>query len=282
MKNVHVLPTEKPSTGYILGKCIKKLSDVKIGQFVKTHYMMFDKEYFQPQNIYITSDEDIKEGDWCLGMDGIFQYKGKVNLPDVELPKKIILTTDPDLIADGVQSIDDEFLEWFVKNQSCESVQVEKVEGRYVDYRGNVHTPISYEIIIPQEEPKQEWSPSQGEEVYLNVFSNWSKGVYIGYDVTKQAHIARDNSGYIILSSEILPYYAMLNEPKQEMAGKAFYESADKVIVVKRQERLKDIELEEVFGSSHCQFSVIENSLAKLYRNQEKILKAIKLLRNDD
>jgi hypothetical protein len=71
-------------------------------------------------------------------------------------------------------------------------------------------------------------------------------------------------------------------KPKQEMAGKAFYESADKVIVVKRQERLKDIELEEVFGSSHCQFSVIENSLAKLYRNQEKILKAIKLLRNDD
>jgi hypothetical protein len=74
----------------------------------------------------------------------------------------------------------------------------------------------------------------------------------------------------------------MKEEPKQEMAGKAFYESADKVIVVKRQERLKDIELEEVFGSSHCQFSVIENNLAKLYRNQEKILKAIKLLRNDD
>jgi hypothetical protein len=71
-------------------------------------------------------------------------------------------------------------------------------------------------------------------------------------------------------------------KPKQEMAGKAFYESADKVITVKRQERLKDIGLEEVFGSSHCEFSVIENNLVKLYRNQEKILKAIKLLRNDD
>jgi hypothetical protein len=30
--------------------------------------------------------------------------------------KKIILTTDLDLIKDGVQSIDNEFLEWFVKN----------------------------------------------------------------------------------------------------------------------------------------------------------------------
>jgi hypothetical protein len=220
MKNVHLLPTEKPSTGYILGKCIKKLSDVKIGQFVKTHYMMFDKEYFQPQNIYITSDEVKKHGDWVISnLNELTTFRSLYCQNEY---RKIILTTDQDLINEGVQSIDDEFLEWFVKNQSCESVQVEKVEFRYVDYRGNVHKPISYEIIIPQE------------------------------------------------------------EPKQEMAGKAFYESADKVIVVKRQERLKDIELEEVFGSSHCQFSVIENSLAKLYRNQEKILKAIKLLRNDD
>jgi hypothetical protein len=45
-------------------------------------------------------------------------------------------------------------LDWFVKNPSCESVEVKKVEGRYVDYGGNVHNPISYEIIIPQEEPK--------------------------------------------------------------------------------------------------------------------------------
>jgi flavorubredoxin len=37
---------------------------------------------------------------------------------------KIILTTDGDLIKDGVQSIDDEFLEWFVENPSCEEVEV--------------------------------------------------------------------------------------------------------------------------------------------------------------
>jgi hypothetical protein len=36
---------------------------------------------------------------------------------------KIILTTDQDLIKDGVQAIDDEFLEWFVKNPSCEEVE---------------------------------------------------------------------------------------------------------------------------------------------------------------
>ena len=42
------------------------------------------------------------------------QYSSKQNV--------IILTTDQDLIADGIQSIDDEFLEWFVKNPSCEYV----------------------------------------------------------------------------------------------------------------------------------------------------------------
>ena len=47
--------------------------------------------------------------------------------------KKIILTTDQDLIKDGVQAIDDDFLEWFVKNPSCEVVDVLKcpIEGLY-------------------------------------------------------------------------------------------------------------------------------------------------------
>jgi hypothetical protein len=203
MKNVHVLPTDKPSRLY-------SWEELRIGDSSTrpTHLGMFN------QHIYITSDEEIKEGYWCLGMDGIFQYKGKVNLPDVELPKKIILTTDQDLIQDGIQEVDDEFLEWFVKNPSCEFVEVKKVEDRYIDF----HTPISYKIIIPQEEPKQEWSPSQGEEVWIKVFSNWLKGRYIGYDVTEQVHIAREDKkdGRYLSSSKILPYYAMPNEPESE------------------------------------------------------------------
>jgi hypothetical protein len=138
MKNIHLLPTEKPSTLSIIDS-----------------ELVFSKEYFiNPQHIYITSDEDIKEGDWCLGMDGIFQYKGKVNLPDVELPKKIILTTDQELIADGVQAIDDDFLEWFVKNPTCESVEVKNISIKVVKgYNNNgeidCYYTNGYEIIIP-------------------------------------------------------------------------------------------------------------------------------------
>jgi hypothetical protein len=53
------------------------------------------------------------------------------------------MTTDRDLIRDCVQAIDDEFLEWFIKNPSCEGVEVQDC----VNY---------YKILIPQEKPKQE------------------------------------------------------------------------------------------------------------------------------
>jgi hypothetical protein len=179
MKNIHVLPTDKPSNGYILGKCIKELSDVKIGQFTKTYYLMFDKEYFQPHNIYITSDEEIKEGDWVLGdfpdnpIGKVISKYGqeftaqslngdKYGLAEYD-SKKIILTTDSQVIKDGVQAIDDEFLEWFVKNPSCEEAEVESKiikDGVWTDLKGYVELPtihsINYKIIIPKEEPKQD------------------------------------------------------------------------------------------------------------------------------
>jgi hypothetical protein len=101
----------------------------------------------RPHNIYITSDEEIKEGDWCIDDGGIVKctaHSGAMN----HYYTKIILTTDQELIKDGVQPIPDEFLEWFVKNPSCEFIRV----GLEIWNDGN-HNPI---IIIPKEEPKQE------------------------------------------------------------------------------------------------------------------------------
>jgi hypothetical protein len=65
--------------------------------------------------------------------------------------KEILLSTDTDLIADGVQAIEDDFLEWFVKNPSCESVEV-KIE--FIQTPDNLKDGFYYKIIIPQEEPK--------------------------------------------------------------------------------------------------------------------------------
>jgi hypothetical protein len=123
MKNIHVIQTDKPSRLAILG--------------MSNTLQLFDKPItfktfgISPQNIDITSDEEIKEGDWVFDNDAnqAVEYKYlrvNPNLPNFPYYKKIILTTDQDLIKDGVQAIDDEFLEWFVKNPSCEYVNIEK------------------------------------------------------------------------------------------------------------------------------------------------------------
>ena len=138
MKNIHVLPTENSS----------RLSYNKDG-VLELHRLQWRKN---TQNIYITSDEEIKEGDYYIDFtsDGLkiehFKTKDDWVLVGICDSKKIILTTDQDLIKDGVQAIDDEFLEWFVKNPSCEFIRV----GLEIWNDGN-HNPI---IIIPKEEPK--------------------------------------------------------------------------------------------------------------------------------
>ena len=154
MKNIHILPTDKPSRLRIGDN-----GNVVFGMIQTSIQSRNDN--FTNQHIYITSDEEIKEGDWYLTKHNEL-YKSKVIGTDnngFHFCKKIILTTDPDLIANGVQPIDDEFLEWFVKNPSCEFVKV----NHYGTCCGNQlvkqcidckkYNPI-YKIIIPQEEPK--------------------------------------------------------------------------------------------------------------------------------
>ena len=142
MKNIHVLPTSKPSRLAKLGMSDNlQLFDNLIS------FKTFEKS---PQNIYITSDKEIKVGDWFIDdkYKQPMKYFGEGSL--LISSKKIILTTDQDLIEDGVQSIPDEFLEWFVKNPSCDEVEVVLEIGslRWSNSKNN------YKIIIPKEEPK--------------------------------------------------------------------------------------------------------------------------------
>jgi hypothetical protein len=150
MKNIHVLPTEKPSRLYLT-----------------THEYIFEEGYSLPtdecenKNIYITSNEEIKEGDWFTDDNNSLKRSYKLSHVQFANPKKIILTTDQDLIKNGVQAIDDEFLEWFVKNPSCEFVEVKCYskfnDGDFSDYK-IFEEKLKHinKIIIPKEEPKQE------------------------------------------------------------------------------------------------------------------------------
>jgi hypothetical protein len=131
-KNIHIIPTNKP-TGIFESKNglhFSIIEKIRYGEFKGFH-------------IYITNDEEIKDG-WSY--DRMMKSIGK---RDNVYSSKIILTTDPDLIANGVQAIDDDFLEWFVKNPSCEYIEV---NYDVFEKTGNISV-WEYDIIIPQEEP---------------------------------------------------------------------------------------------------------------------------------
>ena len=140
MKNIHILPTDQPSR-LKQNMITKKLSVVNKG---------IDLTAYIPMNIYITFSEEIEEGNWRydLKCNEIFKTsKSDIECYDTLNCKKIILTTDPTLIADGVQSIDDNFLEWFIKNPSCDFIDIGLTENEYSEWLKNGGQ--LYKIIIP-------------------------------------------------------------------------------------------------------------------------------------
>jgi hypothetical protein len=142
MRNVHILPTDKPSRLRYFDSKLQIMSLIP-----KKSDIVF-------QNIYITSDEEIKVGYWVIefqkGDDiGEVHFINSEYVIASDIQKKIILTTDFTLAPD-VHKIPDEFLEWFVKNPKCESVEVSTYH-----VKGDISGKLHYKIIIPQEEPKQ-------------------------------------------------------------------------------------------------------------------------------
>lgn len=169
MKNIHILPTDKPSRLYLDEN--KKLQYIPVVQH----------NYNSCVNIYITSDEEIKVGDWVI--HEIFnkfplkferEHDGAVLLSRIDIDtcsrlslkdcKKIVLTSDQELINLNIQEVPQIFLKWFIKNTTCEYVDVQKmlqkrwgtewydlpnqIEGREPE---GIYRNI-YRIILPKEE----------------------------------------------------------------------------------------------------------------------------------
>jgi hypothetical protein len=158
MKNIYLLPTDKPS----------RLHFWTVGKGPKLELCELEYSHTRnTQHIYITSDEEIDYENWAchknITKDKYQIVKCNVSNKESiqEHWKKIILTTDPELLNDGVQAIDDEFLEWFVKNPSCEYVEI-KMQNYYAS--GALQPNLwEYKIIIPQEELKTGYVKSETE-----------------------------------------------------------------------------------------------------------------------
>jgi hypothetical protein len=150
MKNLFLLPTDKPSRFYSTARTLNKKRGYAFGE----HYIPNTRNMFSNHNIYITSDEEIKRyREYYLDID-TNEVKTSFENMGIYLSneKKIVLTTDQDLIKDGVEPIPDDFLEWFVKNPSCEEVEIintfDYIKKGYVSHSG-------YKIQITKEEAKQ-------------------------------------------------------------------------------------------------------------------------------
>jgi hypothetical protein len=231
MKNIHVLPTDKPSRLYLGNN----------GNFVfgmiQTSIQSKNDD-FTNQNIYITNDEDINENDYIITKDGRLVQVSYLLSKDLQGASKVVLTDNQDLIKDGVQEIPEYFLiHYIVGNNPIEYVEIK-------EHLESIDTmKINYELIIPKEEPKK----------VLTEEDIWSKE-----DI------------------DVVTDYINKEQQKQHLID--MMESDEELGLY--DEKIEDIELEEVIGSRHCQFSVVENKLAIIYRNQLKILQAIKMLNN--
>lgn len=124
MKNLHLLPTKKQ---------IKNVGDLVKDQYGDIHIFTKNdgKEYGKTTtklNIYIT------DRNYEFGEGWYFNTSIRVNKPvfvsiygnKPSHLEKIVITNDQKLIKDNVQAIDDEFLEWIVKNPQCEEVDVKQ------------------------------------------------------------------------------------------------------------------------------------------------------------
>lgn len=152
MKNIFLVPTDKPSYLFIIDMSKMFLPEAPYLSFSKfggrTHKIE-GSELYQPQFIYITSNEKPKEGDTVFYL--INKAVGKVlevgrrtfegeEIPqvycdggigsiDIKDCRKVVLSNDSSI---DVQQVTDSFLTFFAENQP-DYVEVKHIIKEYVD-----------------------------------------------------------------------------------------------------------------------------------------------------
>ena len=207
MKNIHLIPTNKPSRLFY--------SNNDPGLNLNKYPVLFRTFERSPQYIYITSDEYIGLS-WYL--DGDLVRKGVVDDKDYwevrKDYKKIVLTNDPDLFNDGVQEIGVDFLQWFVKNQDCERAEVENYCPN--DCNGCVEKcKNSFYRIIPKGTPKTfkelfdntgiEPTTDESGNIQYNFKATMKEGIDFEKELSKWGYNKGNSIDVEILVNEILP-----------------------------------------------------------------------------
>ena len=112
---VHMLPTEQS----LMCKTNDKL------YFYPQENWFTRSTDTDPQHLYFTTDEEIKEGDWMMNLNGDTIYQHFGNGGDFEQWNKIIATTDPKL---ELPQPSQAFIKAYCEQGGIDEVDVEYVE----------------------------------------------------------------------------------------------------------------------------------------------------------
>ena len=140
MRNIHIIPTKETGTFYIS-------TDV-----TPNFYSNYRGE---GHHIYITFDEPINREDWVYNVKYnnvrkfFLELNGVTSLQEDD--KKIVLTTDPRLIKDGVQEIPNDFLMAFIMKANDSGKPIDIIEVEAITNTWEPHTVSVYKILTPKE-----------------------------------------------------------------------------------------------------------------------------------
>lgn len=133
MKNIFILPAKsfKSKLAIYFNKEYTELHEVGELAFCKDDIGWSD--FWRPQELYITSEEALKPGDWYINTSlDLSQQAPEIHAkksdfvahkkdPLFKYCKKIFLTTDPVL---GIKEVPDTFLEYLVKHPLCDEIKI--------------------------------------------------------------------------------------------------------------------------------------------------------------
>ena len=118
---VHMLPTN----GKDIAMLSKRVKDGMLQSANGTEGVANCNTMWQPQHLYFTTDEEIKEGDWMMNLNGDTIYQHFGNGGDFEQWNKIIATTDPEL---ELPQPSQAFIKAYCEQGGFDEVDVEYVE----------------------------------------------------------------------------------------------------------------------------------------------------------
>jgi hypothetical protein len=176
MKNIYLIPTDKPSR-------LGLHQDNKLN--LHDDVITLNPPHFRSQNIYITNDEEIKE-DYVIAygvvikvmmFDDKILYFVNGTKAKREDCKKIIMTTDQDLIADGIEQISEDTLLKIVEHiNSGKNIEAKQRAKNYMSLKGALEPKdvvLGYKTSLDAQmldriEPKQETNLEESAESFAH------------------------------------------------------------------------------------------------------------------